>query len=42
MNYYPMEVIDSVLNEFYELCLTQKVISEGGVEYARDVLEKAF
>ena len=37
-----MEVIDSVLNEFYELCLTQKVISEGGVEYARDVLEKAF
>ncbi len=31
MNYYPMEVVDSVLNEFYELCLTQKVISEGGV-----------
>lgn len=28
MNYYPMEVVDSVLNEFYELCLTQKVISE--------------
>ena len=26
MNYYPMEVVDSVLNEFYELCLTQKVI----------------
>lgn len=42
MNYYPMEVVDSVLNEFYELCLTQKVISEGGVEYARDILEKAF
>lgn len=40
MNYYPMEVVDSVLNEFYELCLTQKVISEGGVEYARDILEK--
>lgn len=42
MNYYPMEVVDSVLNEFYELCLTQKVISEGGVEYARDILEKAL
>jgi flagellar motor switch protein FliG len=24
------------------MCLTQKVISEGGVEYAREVLEKAF
>ena len=42
MDYYPMETIDEVLNEFYELCLTQKVIAEGGVEYARDVLEKAF
>ncbi len=42
MDYYPMETVDGVLNEFYELCLTQKVISEGGVEYARDVLEKAF
>ena len=42
MDYYPMETIDEVLYEFYELCLTQKVIAEGGVEYARDVLEKAF
>ena len=42
MDYYPMETIDEVLNEFYEICLTQKVIAEGGVEYARDVLEKAF
>ena len=42
MDYYPMETIDEVLNEFYELCLTQKVSAEGGVEYARDVLEKAF
>lgn len=42
MDYYPMETIDTVLNEFYELCLTQKVIAEGGVEYAREVLEKAF
>ncbi len=34
--------VDSILNEFYELCLTQKVITDGGVEYARDVLTKAF
>ncbi|MCL2633526.1 MAG: flagellar motor switch protein FliG [Oscillospiraceae bacterium] len=42
MDYWPSEVVEDVLNDFYELCLTQKVISEGGVEYARDVLEKAF
>lgn len=34
--------VDAILNEFYELCLTQKVITDGGVEYARDVLTKAF
>ncbi|MCM1054994.1 MAG: flagellar motor switch protein FliG [Bacteroides sp.] len=42
MDYWPAEVVGGVLNEFYELCLTQKVISEGGVEYAREILEKAF
>ena len=42
MDYWPVEVVSSVLNDFYELCLTQKVISEGGVEYAREILEKAF
>lgn len=34
--------VEEILNEFYELCLTQKVMTDGGVEYARDVLEKAF
>ncbi|MDR1754137.1 MAG: flagellar motor switch protein FliG [Eubacterium sp.] len=42
MEYWPMNVVEEVLNDFYEMCLTQKVISEGGVEYAREVLEKAF
>lgn len=42
MDYWPMEVVNDVLNDFYELCLTQKVISEGGIEYAKEVLEKAF
>lgn len=42
MDYWPVEIVSSVLNDFYELCLTQKVISEGGVEYAREILEKAF
>ena len=42
MDYWPAEEIEAVLNDFYELCLTQKVISEGGVDYAREILEKAF
>jgi flagellar motor switch protein FliG len=42
LDYWPAEQVEGVLNDFYELCLTQKVISEGGVEYAREVLEKAF
>lgn len=42
MDYWPMEVVEEVLNDFYEICLTQKVISEGGIEYAREILEKAF
>lgn len=31
-----------ILDEFYKMCLTQKVITDGGLEYARSVLEKAF
>ena len=31
-----------IMNEFYEQCITQKVISEGGENYAQDVLLKAF
>lgn len=33
---------DSVLSEFYETCLAQKFISEGGIDYARGVLNKAL
>lgn len=36
------EKTESVLDEFYKLCLTQKVVTEGGLEYAKTVLEKAF
>jgi len=36
------QTIESTLKDFYELCLTQKVITEGGLEYAKNVLEKAF
>jgi flagellar motor switch protein FliG len=33
---------DKVLDEFYEICLAQEYISEGGINYAKDVLEKAL
>ncbi|MCL2055937.1 MAG: flagellar motor switch protein FliG [Oscillospiraceae bacterium] len=36
------EDVEDILNDFYSLCLTQKVVTEGGVGYARNVLEKAF
>lgn len=40
--YIDITTVDTILTEYYELCLTQKVITEGGVQYARSVLEKAF
>jgi len=36
------EVMEETLKDFYDVCLTQKVITEGGLEYAKNVLEKAF
>ena len=36
------EQTEDVLNEFYQLCMTNKAVTEGGLEYARAVLEKAF
>lgn len=31
-----------VLEEFYQICLAQEYISEGGINYAKDVLERAL
>ncbi|QAT50692.1 flagellar motor switch protein FliG [Caproiciproducens sp. NJN-50] len=38
----PPDEVENILGDFYNLCLTQKVITDGGVEYARNVLEKAY
>jgi flagellar motor switch protein FliG len=38
----PAQKVQDTLDNFYRICMTQKVVAEGGVEYARDVLEKAF
>lgn len=36
------DVKEQVLEEFYEVCLAQEYISEGGIGYAREILEKAL
>ncbi|MCR4721076.1 MAG: flagellar motor switch protein FliG [Lachnospiraceae bacterium] len=33
---------DAVIDEFYELCLAQQYIAEGGINYAKELLEKAL
>ena len=33
---------EEILEEFYEICLAQDFIAEGGISYAKDVLEKAM
>lgn len=42
MEALPPAELKEIIDDFYGLCVTQKVITEGGVDYARDVLEKAF
>ena len=36
------QVKDDVLDEFYELCLAQQYIAEGGIGYAKELLENAL
>ena len=36
------QVKEDVVNEFYEVCLAQQYIAEGGITYAKDLLEKAL
>ncbi|MCQ2540873.1 MAG: flagellar motor switch protein FliG [Lachnospiraceae bacterium] len=36
------QVKESVINEFYEICLAQQYIAEGGIGYAKELLDKAL
>ena len=36
------EIKDAIADEFIQMCIAQKYISEGGIDYAREVLDKAF
>ncbi|MGO5027915.1 flagellar motor switch protein FliG [Candidatus Agathobaculum pullicola] len=42
LGYVDPETTQQVLEDFYQMCLTNKAITEGGMEYARSVLQKAF
>lgn len=42
LGFLPSEVTEGILDEFYKNCMLHKVVTEGGMEYARSVLEKAF
>ncbi|MBE5897805.1 MAG: flagellar motor switch protein FliG [Lachnospiraceae bacterium] len=35
-------VKDAVIDEFYQICLAQQYIAEGGIGYAKELLEKAL
>ena len=36
------QVKDEVIDEFYQVCLAQQYIAEGGITYAKELLEKAL
>ena len=42
LGYVDAATTEEVLNEYYQMCMTNKAVTEGGLEYARAVLEKAF
>ena len=36
------QIKENVINEFYQICLAQQYIAEGGIGYAKELLEKSF
>ena len=36
------QIKDAVVDEFYQVCLAQQYIAEGGISYAKELLEKAL
>ena len=41
LDHLSAETIEQVMNDFYGLCLAQQVMTEGGLEYAREFIRKA-
>lgn len=42
LGFLDSEQTESVLSDYYQMCMTNKAVTEGGLEYARAVLEKAY
>ena len=42
LGYVDAATTEDVLQEYYQMCMTNKAVTEGGLEYARAVLERAF
>ena len=42
LGYLDAQQTENVLQDFYQVCQTNKAVTEGGLEYARTVLEKAY
>ena len=36
------QIKENVIEEFYQICLAQQYIAEGGINYAKELLEKSF
>ena len=36
------QVKEEIIDEFYQVCLAQQYIAEGGISYAKELLEKAL
>ena len=42
LGYLDATQTEEILDDFYQVCLTNKAVTEGGLEYARAVLERAY
>lgn len=42
MGFLDAQQTEEVLSDYYHMCMTNKAITEGGLEYAKVVLEKAY
>lgn len=42
LGFLDSDLTEQVLGDYYQMCMTSKAVTEGGLEYARTVLEKAF
>jgi len=42
LGFLDADTTEDILGEYYQMCMTNKAVTEGGLEYAKTVLEKAF